>query len=382
MRIGPADVRPSKSPCFLGGNKIHKKHHETEFSLESILTMKRIFTLSHGLTLVELLVVMAIIAVLAGLLLPAVQKVREAAARLKCQNNLKQIALACHAYENVHGVFPPGEIKRPKDASWVVPLLPYLEQQALFAQYNRNAKWDEPANAAVILTRLTVFECPSVPQNPRIDEFVELDKKTGAIKKSYRAACSDYAALREVKKHLVQFGFIDPLPESALGGVLQKAGDDDGQKPHRGPVRLVDITDGASHTAMIADVAGRPRYYRTGHVVWEKLKDGRVEPNEGGGWASKDNAIDIHGSQPNGVVELEERVRIWNEDKQKWENKKIKGGPCAINCTNEKNIYSFHPNGANVAFADGSVRFILQSISIRSLAAMVTRAGGEVLNNE
>ncbi len=343
---------------------------------------KSISILSLGLTLIELLVVIAIIAILIGLLLPAVQKVREAAARLKCQNNLKQIALACHAYENVNGVFPPGEIKRPKNASWVVPLLPYLEQQALFAQYNRNANWDEPANAAVILTRLTVFECPSVPENPRIDEYIELDTKTGTIKKSYRAACSDYAALREVKKHLVQFGWIDPLPESALGGVLPKAGDDNDQKPHRGPVRLVDITDGTSHTAMISEVAGRPRYYRTGHVVWEKLKNGQVEPNEGGGWASKDNAIDIHGSQPNGVVELEERVRIWNETKQKWENEKIKGGPCAINCTNETNIYSFHPNGANVAFADGSVRFILQSISIRSLAAMVTRAGGEVLNNE
>jgi prepilin-type N-terminal cleavage/methylation domain-containing protein/prepilin-type processing-associated H-X9-DG protein len=345
--------------------------------------MKQVTAVSRGFTLIELLVVIAIIAILIGLLLPALQKVREAAARLKCQNNLKQIALACHAFENVNGVFPAGEIKQPKDASWVLPLLPFLEQQTLFSQYNWNAKWDEPANAAVIVTRLTVFECPSVPHNPRIDEYVELDSKTGSMKKSYRAACSDYAALREVKKHLVQFGFIDPLPESLLAGVLSKVGDDgDKNKPQRGPVRMVDIIDGAAHTAMIAEVAGRPRFYRTGHVVWEKFKDGRAQPNEGGGWASQDNAIDIHGSQPNGAVESEHKVRIWNDEKQKWENEKIKGGPCAINCTNEKNVYSFHPNGANVAFADGSVRFVLQSISIRSLAAMVTRAGGEVLNNE
>ncbi|MCS6866227.1 MAG: DUF1559 domain-containing protein [Gemmataceae bacterium] len=345
--------------------------------------MKRTLLLQLGFTLIELLVVIAIIAVLIGLLLPAVQKVREAAARLKCQNNLKQIALACHNYENVNGFFPTGEIKQPKEASWVIPLLPFLEQQALFSQYNWNAKWDEPGNAAVIATRLIVFECPSVPQNPRIDEYVEIDSKTGAIKKSYRAACSDYAALREVKKHLVQFGFIDPLPESALGGVLQKVGDDDEKnKPQRGPVRMVDITDGTANTAMISEVAGRPRFYRAGHKMWERVKDGRIEPNKGGGWGDKDNAIDIHGSQPDGTVETEQKVRIWNEEKKKWEDEKLKGGPCAINCTNEKNVYSFHTNGANVAFADGSVRFVPQSITIRSLAAMVTRAGGEVLNND
>ena len=143
-------------------------------------------------TLIELLVVIAIIDVLIGLLLPAVQKVRESAARAKCQNNLKQIGLACHQFDQVNGYLPPGVLgdgpnvtTNPTDSGPYVGclafILPYVEQPALFGQLQVN--WDtrqvrgpvwyrNPANVAAARTRIPVYMCPSddveeVYQNPK-----------------------------------------------------------------------------------------------------------------------------------------------------------------------------------------------------------------------
>jgi prepilin-type N-terminal cleavage/methylation domain-containing protein/prepilin-type processing-associated H-X9-DG protein len=127
----------------------------------------------RGFTLIELLVVIAIIAVLIGLLMPAVQKVREAAARIQCQNNLKQIALGNLNYESVHGTFVPGVGKNGCCwGTWMIPILPYVEQDNLFRSYTNFGGLDPlprytgGSNATVSSTRLKLFTCPiDTPQS-------------------------------------------------------------------------------------------------------------------------------------------------------------------------------------------------------------------------
>src|SRR5437763_6025817 len=124
-----------------------------------------------GFTLIELLVVIAIIAVLIGLLLPAVQKVREAASRAKCQNNLKQLGLGLHAHHDALGGFPPGKQDGTNVPvhTWTPFVLPFIEQQNLYNRYDFTKNWDAAPNdvngTGVIQTRVVTFLCPSAPDS-------------------------------------------------------------------------------------------------------------------------------------------------------------------------------------------------------------------------
>jgi prepilin-type processing-associated H-X9-DG protein/prepilin-type N-terminal cleavage/methylation domain-containing protein len=294
-----------------------------------------------AVTLIELLVVIAIIAVLIGLLLPAVQKVREAANRMTCTNNLKQIGLALHHFANDHGErLPPDAVTGPFPLAgvtapgakhcWGPFILPYLEQQAVYNLYHWEVSSHELLNQPAVNTQLKVLQCPSAEPNR-----LYLIPSNGGT-----AACTDYAAMSGVNPVLAGLGWIDRI------------GNYEGAMPaYNIMVRLTDITDGLSSTALIAEDAGRPKLWQAGRYI--------PGPAIKGPWSAWENGITLQGSTLDGATQP---------------------GTCAINCTNKQEVYSFHPGGANVLFADGSVHFLKQTIDIRVFARLVTRAGGEVVS--
>jgi prepilin-type processing-associated H-X9-DG protein len=279
-----------------------------------------------------LLVVIAIIAILMGLLVATVQRVRESASRLTCANNLRQIGLALHNHHDAHRAFPAATVTIPRLHAWGSSILPFIEQDAVYHRYNRQRSWYDPVNQSAVTTLLSVVQCPSVPSGPRL--------ATGSVGPvTWSAAASDYGIFRSVNPILVEDGYID-----AVGNFR-------GIMIYNQPTRLTEVSDGTSNTLLVVEIAGRPERWETGRVV-------AGEKSPGAGWADSLNSTMLSG------YDVATRFFLGN---------------CAINCTNNGAAYSFHSGGANVAMADGSVRFIRQDIGIRVMAALVTRAGGEVV---
>jgi prepilin-type N-terminal cleavage/methylation domain-containing protein len=232
----------------------------------------------RGFTLIELLVVIAIIGILIALLLPAVQKVRDAANSMACRNNLKQIALACLNYEGTHGSFPAGSVYKSVGGSsnyyetWTISILPYLEQQALFALYDPavpNAIPDasSPAMARLRQTFVKVYTCPSDP-NP-FEPAVPASGPGGSFSAkplympgNYRCVAGADWGGRDWGKD--QGGgnenWDDP---NQISWLLKNYGGDRGvmhatnPSVGAGPERIANITDGTSNTLMVGEYATR-----------------------------------------------------------------------------------------------------------------------------
>jgi prepilin-type N-terminal cleavage/methylation domain-containing protein/prepilin-type processing-associated H-X9-DG protein len=286
-------------------------------------------------TLIELLVVIAIIAVLIGLLLPAVQKVRESANRMSCQNNMRQFGLALHNYESANGKLPATRQTVGGDAkfrAWTPLALAYVEQDNVGRLWNFGQKWNTGTNLTTSQTTFKLFTCPSA---------------AGRRPAPNGVGPGDYLAPHQIRRRFfLANGLGDPGAD--LPGCLQNNLD----------VPIAAIADGLSNTIMFIEDAGRPNNFVLG-------RDTGATTADGWGWADPDSVSgSIDGANPTtGVINGSSAYA---------------GGTCIMNCNNDSEPYSFHSGGCNITMGDGSVRFLRSSLPAATFAALITSAYGDI----
>lgn len=356
--------------------------------------MNRIRIARLGFTLIELLVVIAIIAILIALLVPAVQKVREAAARTDCQNRLKQLTLAILNYESAEKRLPPGTINlnpggtyngavvAPGDflngrngsgstyvvngvytgttpfehigigASWICHILPYIEQDALYKNYKKieiencdtidwfgNSKYD--VTAPVGNVHLAAMDCPSHPwNNEQLDNGTEME-------------------------HLARGNYAACYGKGGYGSANYRNATVGGLFGNNSNTKLVTVTDGTSNTLCLSELK-----YRTPSATGPSFQDSR------GVWTYATMGGNVFSAQsgPNsGTPDLVWGCRNYPEE----------GMPCAQGnspfAANFAAARSYHSGGVNVSFGDGSVRFVSNGIVLSTWQALGSRAGGEAV---
>ena len=320
----------------------------------------------RGFTLIELLVVIAIIGALVALLLPAVQKVRAAAQRAHCSNNLKQIALAAHGYHDAFSSLPPGSTLSPSQASTLALLLPYLEQDNLYRQFDfsTSAAYG-PVNSGPRAQPVAVFLCPSDPSVGYSQDPTPPYEIPG--KSNYFGNMGSHAWWKDENGPT-------QVKDPGLCGLFTL----------NSRTRLTDITDGTSNTVLFAEVkrGAKPSHDQLGVTV--------LMP------AVWDNAPYNPGTNPANLAPLPacENPTSTLEDTglvycQGFLNMAFythtvppnyRGRDCIRGFNYDQGHLasrSYHPAGVNVAFADGSLHFIRDTIAPDTWKALGTRSGGE-----
>src|SRR5262245_59967785 len=316
-----------------------------------------------GFTLIELLVVIAIIAILIGLLLPAVQKVREAAARMKCQNNLKQWGLAMHNFHDTNGKFPYFTQTIPNRQTWAPFVMPYLEEANRVKAYNLNVHWYQPPNWDVMQLPLNVFYCPS--------------DRPGAMwtdQSGYPAARGNYL----VCYGNLTFGGPGMVgPGHGIFGCSEAAGYASNQfRPYQ--TQIVQIIDGTSNTLLMSEViVAKSDNNQNGAGNWP---DGDFR---GHIWHDATSSNPSHCpnifmsiNPPNSSVPDNGRCGIVPNDDPLM--------PCNTpgdTLTRVNTARSRHTGGVNAVLGDGSVRFFSNSISVANWQAMGSMDAGDIVQN-
>jgi prepilin-type N-terminal cleavage/methylation domain-containing protein/prepilin-type processing-associated H-X9-DG protein len=307
----------------------------------------------RGFTLIELLVVIAIIGVLIALLLPAVQSAREAARRVQCMNNLKQVGLALHGYHDASGSFPPSLAAWSTGSYFAAftAMLPHLEQGPLFAAYNASLQNIAPENTTVTSTRINVYLCPSMSMpitrpDPSFKDY--LAPASYALNTGSRYAWCWYGTDR--------YGMPDGLfvpteAYSTMGQPIQRLS----------PVRMSDVPDGLSNTMAVGEQDYGLKDYKFGSG---DPRAGQVRGGEGA-WA---DSFPASGSFST-YAPFNTHAYFGTGSRPDFREM---SGIAAFR--------SQHPGGAQFLFADGSVRFLKDSIDKGTYKALSTRHGGEVLS--